>query len=88
MIHQIELFVIQYFFYISLFFLVFLASIIAIEKLMHTIKNYIEKKRIIELDNIVNNLNKNLLRLNSHRTINTFTSDSNRIRSFNNMNSK
>jgi len=88
MINEIQLFIIQHVLFISIFFLVFLGSIIAIEKLIVTIKDYIEKKRIIELDNIVNNLNKNLLELNRTRNITKFDSRSPRIRSFNNMTSK
>ena len=88
MIHEIQLFIIQHVLYISIFFLVFLGSIIAIEKLIVKLIEYRSNKRNIELDNIVNNLNKNLLELNRTRTITKFDSRSPRIRSFSNMSNK
>jgi len=89
MINEIQLFIIQHVLFISIFFLVFLGSIIGIEKLILKLIEYRENKRNIELDLIVNNLNKNLLELNKTRNITKYDSRYNpRIRSFNNMSSK
>ena len=88
MLHEIQLFIIQHVLYISIFFLVFLGLIIAIEKLIVKLIEYRSNKRNIELDNIVNNLNKNLLELNKTRVITNHCKYSNRIRSFSNMSSK
>ena len=88
MIHEIQFFIIQHVLFISIFFLVFLGSIIAIEKLIVKLIEYRSNKRNIELDNIVNNLNKNLLELNKTRVITNYCKYGDRIRSFSNMSSK
>ena len=85
MIHEIQFFIIQHVLFISIFFLVFLGSIIAIEKLIVKLIEYRSNKRNIELDTIVNNLNKNLLELNRTRVITRYDKRSgSRIRSFSN----